>query len=65
MKYEWTETYKGPYQLSLLQGQSSFINVLASQRKEQDTHLQSRASSFPVFLQPRQTGAGMLEQYSK
>lgn len=65
MKYEWKETYKSPYQLSLLQGQSSFINVLASQRKEQDTHLQPTASSFPVFLQPRQTRAGMLEQYSK
>lgn len=34
-------------------------------KEEQDTHLQPRPSSFPVFLQPQQSRAGMLEQYRK
>lgn len=34
-------------------------------KEEQDTHLQPRPSSFPVFLQPQQSSAGMLEQYRK
>lgn len=34
-------------------------------KEEQDTHSQPRPSSFPVFLQPQQSRAGMLEQYRK
>lgn len=34
-------------------------------KEEQDTHLQPTPSSFPVFLQPQQSRAGMLEQYRK
>lgn len=34
-------------------------------KEEQDTHSQPRPSSFPLFLQPQQSRAGMLEQYRK
>lgn len=34
-------------------------------KEEEDTHLQPRPSSFPVFLQPQQSRAGMLVQYRK
>lgn len=34
-------------------------------KEDQDTHLQPRPSSFPLFLQLQQSRTGMLEQYRK